>query len=113
MRHEKRGKARTEDSSEILVAGIDMFGVAFKERTQLINRSEEGLSLRLLRPITKGGMLEISFSPDRPESSFWIDVKITWVNQGLDGRQTLGVKARSLSLLAEWLKWKSVEKMPH
>jgi hypothetical protein len=84
-----------------------MFGVAFKERTCLINRSEEGLSLKLLRPVAKGGMLEISFSPDCPESSFWIDVLVAWVDEGLDGYQTLGLKARSLSLLAECLKWRA------
>jgi PilZ domain-containing protein len=87
-----------------------MFGVAFRERTQLINRSEEGLSLKLLRPVTKGGMLEISFNPDCPESGFWIDVVVAWVDEGLDGYQTLGVKARSLSLLAESLKWKAVRR---
>ena len=64
----------------------------FKEKTCLINRSEEGLSFRLLRPVTKGGMLEISFSPDCPELSFWIDVKVAWVKERLDGYQTLGVK---------------------
>jgi hypothetical protein len=85
-----------------------MFGVAFKERTCLINRSEEGLSLKLLRPVSKGGKLEISFSPDRPELSFWIDVNVAWVNERLDGFQTLGVKARSLSLLAQCLKWKGL-----
>jgi hypothetical protein len=89
-----------------------MFGVAFKERTCLINRGEEGLSFKLLRPVAIGGMLEISFSPDCPESSFWIDVKVAWVNHRLDGYQSLGVKARSLSLLAEWLKWKEVKQSP-
>jgi PilZ domain-containing protein len=86
-----------------------MFGVAFKERTCLINRSEEGLSLKLLRPVAIGGMLEISFSPDCPESSFWVDVKVAWVNYRLDGYQSLGVKAGSLSLLNDWLKWKATK----
>jgi len=86
-----------------------MFGVAFKERTCLINRSEGGLSLKLLRPVVIGGMLEISFSPNSPESSFWIDVKVAWVNHRLDGYQSVGVKARSLSLLNDWLKWKATK----
>jgi PilZ domain len=84
-----------------------MFGVAFTELTCLINRSEEGLSLKLLRPVAVGGMLEISFSPNSPESSFWVDVKVVWVNYRLDGYQSIGVKAGSLSLLNDWLKWKA------
>lgn len=86
-----------------------MFGVAFKEKTCLVNRCEEGLSFKLLRPVSEGGLIEISFSPDRPELSFWIDVRVAWVNHGLDGYQTLGVKARNLSLLAQCLKWKEVK----
>ena len=86
-----------------------MFGIVFKERTCLINRCEEGLSLKLLRPVSEGGMIEISFSPDCPESSFWIDVKVAWINHGLDGYQTLGVKAGNFSLLNECLKWEALK----
>lgn len=86
-----------------------MFGVAFKEQACLINRSEEGLCLKLLRPVAIGALLEISFSPNCPELSFWIDVKVAWINYRLDGYQSIGVKARSLSLLDDWLKWKATK----
>ena len=86
-----------------------MFGVAFKEQTCLINRSEEGLSLKLLRPVAIGGMLEISFSPDCPELSFWIDVKVAWVNYRLDGYQTIRGKGQEPLAANEWLKWKATK----
>ena len=112
MRLEKRSCARTPDASQILVKGMDMFGAAFQERTNLLNSSKEGFALRLLRPTTRGGKFEISFSQDFPESRFRIGVEVAWVNQGLDGYQTIGVRAESLSPQEEQFKGDAVQPPP-
>ena len=77
-----------------------MFGATFREKTCLLNLSDEGFAFKLLRPVGKGGRLEINLSPDNTESKRWIAVEVIWVNYGLDGYQRVGVRINPPSQLA-------------
>jgi hypothetical protein len=80
------------DSSEIIVAGQDMFGATFSEKTKLISLSKEEFSFSLYRPVSENAPLQVNFHPDAAEHCFWVKGKIVKVKIRLDGMQTVGVK---------------------
>jgi hypothetical protein len=80
------------DSSDIIVAGKDMFGVTFSEKAKLISLSLEEFSFSLYRPVSENDPLQVNFHPEAGKDCFWVKGKIVKVKNRLDGMQTVGVK---------------------
>ncbi len=82
------------DHSEILVTGKDMFGAAFRERTQLLNLSEDKFSFTLFRPVSKNLILRVNFHPNHGLREFWVEGLVRDVKSRLDGKQTVELRLR-------------------
>jgi len=80
------------DNSEIVVAGKDMFGATFSEKTKLISLSRGEFSFALFRPVSENDPLQVNFHPNGEQDCFWVRGKIITVKNRLDGMQTVGVK---------------------
>src|SRR5215831_8599835 len=86
------------DNSEIVVAGKDMFGATFSEKTKLISLSRGEFSFALFRPVSENDPLQVNFHPEAGEDCFWVEGKIVEVKNRLDGMQTVGVKVLQSSI---------------
>ena len=91
-------KLTVGDSSDIIVAGKDMFGATFSEKTKLISLSREEFSFSLYRPVSENDPLQVNFHPEAGEDCFWVEGKIVEVKNRLDGMQTVGVKVLQSSI---------------
>src|SRR5215475_13090896 len=80
------------ESSDIIVAGKDMFGVTFSEKTKLISLSREEFSFSLYRPVSENDPLQVNFHPEVEQDCVWVKGRIVKVKNRLDGMQTVGVK---------------------
>jgi hypothetical protein len=78
--------------SEILVSGKDMFGAAFRERTQLLNLWEDKFSFALFRPVSDNLLLRVNFHPDDVLGEFWVEGLVQDVKSRLDGKQTVELR---------------------
>jgi len=90
--NEESTKPEVGDNSEIVVAGKDMFGATFSEKTKLISLSREEFSFSLYRPVSENDPLQVNFHPGTTGNCFWVRGRIVKVKNRLDGMQTVGVK---------------------
>jgi hypothetical protein len=90
--NEEVTKPTVGDSSDIIVAGKDMFGATFSEKTKLISLSREKFFFSLYRPVSENDPLQVNFHPEAGKDCFWVEGKIVEVKIRLDGMQTVCVK---------------------
>jgi hypothetical protein len=94
MRVDRRLFPRTHEGFELVVKGVDMFGVPFMENTRLVNLSQEGLCFLLMRPISAGGNLEFACQSSDVLSKIWAAGRVVWVSERFDGFQLVGLSAK-------------------
>ena len=90
--NEDLNKSLAGNTPDIVVAGRDMFGATFSEKTKLISFSPGEFSFSLFRPVSENHALQIYFHQDMSGRSVWVEGTITKVKIRLDGMQTVGVK---------------------
>jgi hypothetical protein len=89
---------RIREDSAVLVAGKDMFGAQFTERTQLMELSAQGLVFALYRPLVEDLTLRVHLRADQEEASLWVKGIVTKVRNRLDGMQTVEMQTIEVSL---------------
>ena len=93
MRIDRRSFPRLHEGFEMAVKGVDMFGAAFLENTRVLNLSQGGLCLLLLRPISAGENLQFACQSSDALSKIWTAGRVVWVSERFDGYQLVGLSA--------------------
>jgi hypothetical protein len=96
MRINRRLFPRLHQGFELTVRGADMFGAPFREKTRVLNLSQEGLCCLLLRPVAAGGDLEFACQSSDALSEFWASARVVWVSVRFDGYQLVGLRAKAV-----------------
>ncbi|MBM3803293.1 MAG: hypothetical protein FJW26_13410 [Acidimicrobiia bacterium] len=85
--------AVSDNNSEIVVSGRDMFGAPFTEKARLLFLDKAEFSFSLFRPISEHQALQVSFEPER--TNYCVEGLVTKVKIRLDGMQTVEMRVIS------------------
>ena len=69
-----------------------MFGAPFRERTQLLDLSEDRFSFSLFRPVSENLILRVNFHPNNGLPEFWVEGLVQNVKIRLDGKQNIDLR---------------------